>query len=91
MAKKNALLTGATGFIGAYMLDELMKSKSYEKIFVVIRKVDKFNSPIKRLEEAYKKFSIMYEYNLEDSSKIEIGESNDDRSLYMRCSNYQIR
>ncbi|WP_369094815.1 SDR family oxidoreductase, partial [Photorhabdus temperata] len=40
MTKKNALLTGATGFIGAYMLDELMKTKSYAKIFVVIRKVD---------------------------------------------------
>ncbi len=53
MTKKNALLTGATGFIGAYMLDELMKTKSHAKIFVVIRKVDQFNNPIKRLEEAY--------------------------------------
>ncbi|WP_387463752.1 thioester reductase domain-containing protein [Photorhabdus sp. RM323S] len=76
MTKKNALLTGATGFIGAYMLDELMKSKSYAKLFVVIRKVDQFNNPIKRLEEAYKKFSITYEYNLEDSSKIEIIEGD---------------
>lgn len=75
MKKKNVLLTGATGFIGAYMLDELIKTKVYGKIFVIIRKVDWFN-PVKRIEDAYERFSIEYKYNLKDSSKVEIIEGD---------------
>ncbi|NHB94739.1 thioester reductase domain-containing protein [Photorhabdus cinerea] len=73
--KKNILLTGATGFIGAYMLDELIKTEAYGKIFIIIRDVDKLN-PIKRIEDAYEKFSITYKYNLKDPSKIEIIEGD---------------
>ncbi|OCA54699.1 thioester reductase domain-containing protein [Photorhabdus namnaonensis] len=75
MKEQNVLLTGATGFIGAYMLDELIKTRSYGKIFVIIRKVDSLN-PIRRIEDAYKKFSIEYKYNLRDSSKVEIIEGD---------------
>ncbi len=35
---KNAILFGASGFIGSYLLDELLNSADYEKVTVVVRK-----------------------------------------------------
>jgi uncharacterized zinc-type alcohol dehydrogenase-like protein len=40
--KKNILLTGATGFLGAYLLQELAASDEIDQIYAIVRAKDKF-------------------------------------------------
>lgn len=41
MDKKNILLTGATGFVGAHLLSELMRQDDISEIYLILRNVDK--------------------------------------------------
>lgn len=63
---KSVLLTGANGFLGAYILNELLKNSSVEKIYCLIR--------AKNEEDAFVKIQIACEqYGLAfDETKIEI-------------------
>lgn len=54
---KNVLLTGATGFIGSYLLSEILKDKNVNKIYIISREVDK-NNERERLYAAFEKFSV---------------------------------
>ncbi|MDC4364597.1 SDR family oxidoreductase, partial [Acinetobacter baumannii] len=56
-SKKNVLLTGATGFIGSYLLAELLVNENIGKIYILSRKVDK-NNQKERLFTAFEKFSV---------------------------------
>lgn len=56
-SKKNVLLTGATGFIGSYLLADLLENKDIGRIYILSRKVDK-NNEKERLFTAFEKFSV---------------------------------
>ncbi len=43
--RKKALLFGASGFIGSYLLDELLRNPDYEQVTVVVRKELSINHP----------------------------------------------
>lgn len=45
MAQKTALLLGATGLTGSFLLDELVNNSTYDKIIVPVRKSIKTKSP----------------------------------------------
>ncbi|MCF1460122.1 NAD-dependent epimerase/dehydratase family protein [Agrobacterium vitis] len=55
--KKNVFLTGATGFIGAYLLTEMLKSSHIGKIYTLCRRFDPQNDR-DRILLSFKKFSI---------------------------------
>lgn len=61
---KNILLTGAGGYLGVFLLKELLK-KSDAKIYCLIRKGD-FDTAAKRLMEALRNFNLEKEINLND-------------------------
>lgn len=42
---KKAILFGASGFIGSYLLDELLNNADYEKVTIVVRKNLNINHP----------------------------------------------
>lgn len=54
---KNVFLTGATGFIGAYLLTEMLKSSHIGKIYTLCRRFDPQNDR-DRILSSFKKFSI---------------------------------
>jgi len=86
-SKKNVLITGATGFIGAYLLSELIKNKNIGKIYTLCRKIDK-GQERERLISAFKKYSILKPDALDSATNLHIiegditqprlGISNDD-------------
>lgn len=56
-SKKNVLLTGATGFIGSYLLAEFLKNENIGKIYILSRNIDRSNEK-ERLYTAFKKISV---------------------------------
>lgn len=56
-SKINILITGATGFVGAYLLHDLLADISVGKIYVLCRNIQQDNER-QRLIDAYHKFSI---------------------------------
>ncbi|MDQ9124923.1 thioester reductase domain-containing protein [Serratia fonticola] len=56
-SKINILITGATGFVGAYLLRDLLADASVGKIYVLCRNIQPDNER-QRLIDAYHKFSI---------------------------------
>ena len=48
---KKAILFGASGFVGSYLLDELLNNSDYEQVTVVVRKKFEYqSSQIKNVE-----------------------------------------
>lgn len=68
-SKKNVLLTGATGFIGSYLLAELLVNENIGKIYILSRKVDK-NNQKERLFTAFEKFSVPHPERLMAATNI---------------------
>lgn len=60
--KANVFLTGATGFVGAFLLDKLQKE--YEKVYVLVRAKDK-TSAITKLSNNQRRYQLSY-----DESKV---------------------
>jgi thioester reductase-like protein len=67
--QKNVLLTGATGFIGAHLLNELLDTDAVATIYVLCRKIDQANER-QRIIDAFNKFSIYPAVDLADTVKI---------------------
>ena len=57
--KKTVLLTGATGFLGAYLLEELAKTDDIGKIYAVVRAQDK-TSAQNRVVDVFAKRGITF-------------------------------
>lgn len=73
--KKNVLLTGATGFIGSYLLAEFLDNENIRKIYVLSRKVDRSN--VKgRLYAAFEKFSVPHPERLSAATNISVIEGD---------------
>ncbi|EPW3988902.1 SDR family oxidoreductase [Acinetobacter baumannii] len=68
-SKKNVLLTGATGFIGSYLLAELLVNENIGKIYILSRKLDK-NNQKERLFTAFEKFSVPHPERLMAATNI---------------------
>ena len=62
--KANVFLTGATGFVGAFLLDKLQKE--YEKVYVLVRAKDKTSATTK-LSNNQSRYQLSY-----DESKVNI-------------------
>jgi thioester reductase-like protein len=57
MSGKNILITGATGFVGAHLLDKLAREKDVGQIFVLCR-AGQGQLPIARVSEAFHRFCL---------------------------------
>jgi amino acid adenylation domain-containing protein/thioester reductase-like protein len=55
-AKRNILLTGATGFLGAFLLDELLNNT--DAIIYCLVRAKETNAALQRIEETAKKYQI---------------------------------
>lgn len=74
-SKKNVLLTGATGFIGSYLLADLLENKDIGSIYILSRKVDK-NNEKERLFTAFEKFSVPGHERLAAATNISVIEGD---------------
>jgi D-erythronate 2-dehydrogenase len=73
--KCNILLTGATGFIGAYLLNNLIDSPFVRNIYVLCRRINPENTK-QRLIDAYNKFSINELDSLVNTKNVRIIEGD---------------
>lgn len=82
-SKKNVLLTGATGFIGSYLLADLLENKDIGRIYILSRKVDK-NNEKERLFTAFEKFSVPGHEQLAAATNISVieGDITQPRLVY---------
>ncbi|MBP4046941.1 thioester reductase domain-containing protein [Chromobacterium violaceum] len=87
--KKNVLLTGATGFIGAHLLNELVSSSDVGTIYVACRKID-WSKPRQRILDAFKKFSIYANADLAEIDKIKMIDGDiTQKNLGLSVEDYQ--
>ncbi len=72
--KKKAIIFGATGFIGSYLLDELLNNSDYELVTVVIRKeLNRSHPKLKILQGDYDRLPDMKENIIADDIFITLG------------------
>lgn len=71
---KKAVLFGASGFVGLYLLDELLNNPDYEKVIIVVRKDLNINHPkLKTLIGDYHSLSDLKEQIVADDIFITLG------------------
>ena len=71
---KKAILIGSSGFVGSYLLNELLNNPDYEQVTVVVRKDLNINHPkLKTLIGDYKSISTLKEYLVADEIFITLG------------------
>ena len=60
---KNVLLTGATGFLGAYLLQELAQDEQIGRVYAVVRAKDKFQAQ-HRVVDVFSKRGLAFNENI---------------------------
>eukprot|EP01130_Rhizamoeba_saxonica_P006170 TRINITY_DN2449_c0_g1_i1.p1 TRINITY_DN2449_c0_g1~~TRINITY_DN2449_c0_g1_i1.p1 ORF type:complete len:1031 (+),score=216.99 TRINITY_DN2449_c0_g1_i1:389-3481(+) len=60
-ANSIAFLTGATGFIGAYLLRDIIETNQYDTIYCLVRNSDKYD-PMKRIRDNLTTYGIWEPY-----------------------------
>ena len=71
MEKSNALIAGATGLVGKHLLDMLLGSEQYDKVYVLTRRPLEMSHP--KIEE----FLIDFDELLDSASEIRLPEVRD--------------
>ncbi|KAN0038108.1 hypothetical protein ACTA71_000280 [Dictyostelium dimigraforme] len=74
---KTIFLTGSTGFLGAYLLTELIKMKNISKIYCLIRNNSKLMNPIDTIINNLKKHQLI---NMKEEHKRKIINRTGDKS-----------
>ncbi|MBW7459137.1 NAD(P)H-binding protein [Paenibacillus sepulcri] len=75
---KKAIIFGATGFVGSYLLDELLNNADYEQVTAVVRRNLNINHPkLKRLIGDYYSLPGLKEHMEADEIFITLGETHD--------------
>jgi uncharacterized protein YbjT (DUF2867 family) len=75
---KKAIIFGASGFVGSYLLDELLNNADYEQVTAVVRKNLNINHPkLKKLIGDYNSLPNIKEDFEADEIFITLGETHD--------------
>jgi uncharacterized protein YbjT (DUF2867 family) len=92
---KKAILFGASGFVGAYLLDELLNNADYKEVTIVVRKKQDTHHPkLKTITGDYHSLPQLKEYILADDIFIALGTTKkntpDKKEYYQVDHDYPV-